>query len=62
MINFEKNFSKLYSRCYDLMSEFLVGLISLLRQRPSEPEFYGDWLYKLTKIVGCNNFSAQFIK
>ena len=24
--------------------------------------FYGDLVYKLKKIVGTNNFSAQFIK
>ena len=26
------------------------------------PEFYGDLVYKWKKIVGSNNFSAQFIK
>ena len=26
-----------------------------------EPDFYGDLKYKLKKIVGSNNFSAQFI-
>ena len=26
------------------------------------PEFYGDLVYKLKKIVGFHNFSAQFIK
>ena len=35
---------------------------SLLRQGLSEPEFYGDLVYKLKKIVGSNDFSAQFIK
>ena len=35
---------------------------NFLRQGLSEPEFYGDLLYKLKKIVGSNNFSAQFIK
>ena len=35
---------------------------SLLRQGLSEPDFYGDLVYKLKKIVGSNNFSAQFIK
>ena len=35
---------------------------SLLRQGLSKPEFYGDLVYKLKKIVGSNNFSAQFIK
>ena len=38
------------------------GLKSLLRQGLSEPDFYGDLVYKLKKIVGSNNFSAQFIK
>ena len=27
-----------------------------------KPDFYGDLVYKLKKIVGSNNFSAQFIK
>ena len=37
-------------------------LQSLFCQRLSEPEFYGDTVYKLKKIVDSNNFSAQFIK
>ena len=28
----------------------------------NEPEFYGDLVYILNKIVGSNNFSAQSIK
>ena len=55
-----KTFSKFYRRYYDLISKFQVGLKSLLRQRLSEPD--GDLVYKLKKIVGSNNFSAQFIK
>ena len=35
---------------------------SLLRQGLSKPEFYGDLVYRLKKVVGSNNFSAQFIK
>ena len=57
-----KTFSKLYRRYYDLISKFQVGLKSLLRQGLSEPDFYGDLVYKLKKIVGSNNFSAQIIK
>ena len=57
-----KTFSKFYRRYYDLISKFQVGLKSLLRQGLSEPEFYGDLVYKLKKIVGSNNLSAQFIK
>ena len=45
-----------------LISKFKVGLISFLCQGLLEPEFYGDLVYKLKKIVGSNNFSAQFIK
>ena len=57
-----KTFSKFYGRYYDLISKFQIGLKSLLRQGLSEPELYGDLVYKLKKIVGSNNFSAQFIK
>ena len=57
-----KTFSKFFRRYYDLISKFQVGLKSLLRQGLSEPEFYGDLVYKLKKIVGSNNFSAQFTK
>ena len=57
-----KTFSKFYRQYYDLISKFQVGLKSLLRQGLSEPDFYNDLVYKLKKIVGSNNFSAQFIK
>ena len=57
-----KTFSKFYRRYYGLISKFQVGLKSLLRQELSEPEFYGDLVYKLKKIVGSNNFSSHFIK
>ena len=56
-----KTFSK-YRRYYDLISKFQVGLQSLLRQGLSDPDFYGDLVYKLKKIVGSHNFSAQFFK
>ena len=57
-----KTFSKFYRRYYDLISKFQVGLKSLLRQGLSEPDFYGDLVYRMKKIVGSSNFSAQFIK
>ena len=57
-----KTFSKFYGRYYDLISKFQVGLKSPLRQGLSEPEFYGNLVYKLKKIVGSYNFSAKFIK
>ena len=57
-----KTFSKFYRRYYHLTSKFQIGLKCLLRQGLSEPEFYGDLVYKLKKIVGSNNCSVQFIK
>ena len=57
-----KTFSKLYRLYYNLISKFQVGLKSLLRQGVSKPDFYGDLVYKLKKIVSSNNFSAQFVK
>ena len=57
-----KTFSKFYRRYYDLISKFQIRLKSLLRQGLLEPGFYGDLVYKLKKIAGSNNFSAQFIK
>ena len=33
-----------------------------MRQGLSEPEFYGDLMYKLKKIIGSNNFSRQIIQ
>ena len=56
-----KTFSKFYRRYYDLISKFQIGLKSLLRQGLSEPEFYGDLVYKLKKIVDSNNFKPQLI-
>ena len=47
---------------YDLISKFQVGFKSLLCQGLSEPDFYGDLVYKLKKIVGSNKFSAHLIK
>ena len=45
-----------------MLKSMNIHFKSLLRQGLSEPDFYGDLVYKLKKIVGSNNFSAQFIK
>ena len=55
-------FSGFYRRHCELVSKFGVGLGALLNQGLSEPEFYGDLVYKLTKIVGRADFSDQFRK
>ena len=57
-----KAFSKFYRRHYKLISKFNVGLKCILHQGLSEPEFYGDLLYKFKKIMGRTNFSDQFRK
>ena len=57
-----KYFSKFYRRHSNLVSKFSVGLKSLLQQGLSEPEFYGDLVYKFRKIYACNDFSTQFRK
>ena len=44
-----KTFSKFYRRHYELVSKFSVGLKILLHQGLSEPEFYGDLVYKFKK-------------
>ena len=58
----QKTFSKFYRRHYELVSKFNVGLKTLLHQGLSEPEFYGDLVYKFKKIVGRVDFSDQFRK
>ena len=55
-----KTFSKFYRRHYELVSKFNVGLKILLHQGLSEPEFYGDLVYKFKKIIGRTDFSDQF--
>ena len=57
-----KTVSKFYRRHYELVSKFNVGLKTLLHQGLSEPEFYGDLIYKIKKSVDMADFSDQFRK
>ena len=57
-----KNFSKFYRRHYELISKYNVGLKTLLNEGLSEPEFYGDLVYKFNKLIGSSDFSFQFRK
>ena len=57
-----KTFSKFYHRDYELISRFNVGLITRLCEGLSEPEFYGDLVYNVKKLIGRNDFSLQFRK
>ena len=55
-----KAFSKFHRRHYELILKFNVGFKSLLHQCLSEPEFYGDLVYKFKKLRGMTDFSDQF--
>ena len=54
---FHKHFPR---SCSALLEKYSVSLKTLLRQGISEPEFYGDLVYRFRKIVGKSNFSEQF--
>ena len=51
-----KTFSKFYRKHYELISKYNVGLKTLLSEGLSEPEFYGDLVYKFKKLIGINDF------
>ena len=57
-----KAFSKFYRRHSELVQKYNVSLRKNLQQGISEPEFYGDLVYRIRKIVGKSNFSEQFRK
>ena len=44
-----KSFSNLYQRHFNIVSKYNVGLKTFLLQGLSEPEFYGDLVYKFRK-------------
>ena len=57
-----KAFSKFYRRRFDKVSKYNVGLKRLLQEGLSEPELYGDLVYKYRKIIGKNDFPYHFKK
>ena len=44
------------------MSKYNVGLKTLLLKGLSEPDFYGDLVYKFRKIIGENDFPYHLEK
>ena len=44
------------------MSKYIVGLKTLFLQGLSEPEFYGDLVYKFRKIIGKHSFPFHYEK
>ena len=57
-----KAFSKFYRRHSALVEKYNISLKTLLQQGISEPECYGELVYKFRKIVGKSNFSKQIRK
>ena len=57
-----KAFSKSYRRRSGLVEKYYASLRKLLQQGISEPEFYGDIVYGIRKIMGKSNLSEQFRK
>ena len=55
-----KAFSKFYRRHFELIENYHVSLKKLMQQGISNPEFYGDLVYKFKKITGNPNFSDLF--
>ena len=54
--------SKFYWWHFHLVSKYNVGLKTLLLQGLSEPQFYGDLVYKFRKIIGKYDFPSHFKK
>ena len=57
-----KAFSNFYRRHFDIVFKYNVGLKTLLLQDLSEPEFYGDLMYKFRKVIGEIDFPYHFKK
>ena len=57
ILNFVRRFPNFYRRYSALLEKYSVSLKTLLQQGISEPEFYGDLMYRFRKIVGKSNFS-----
>ena len=56
-----KAFSMVYRRHYELISKLNVVLKSLLNQGVSEPEFYGDLVYKFKRLWVGLIFGIRFV-
>ena len=57
-----KAFSKFYHRHSGLLEKYNISLRKLLQQGMSEPEFYGDVVYRIRTVVGKSNLAKQFRK
>ena len=53
-------FSEFYQRHFELIEKYHVSLKKLLQQGISDPEFYGNFVYKFKKIIENPNSSDRF--
>ena len=61
-LNFVRRFRNFIADTVPWQKKYSVSLKNILQQGMSEPEFYGDLVYRFRKIVGKFNFSEQFRK
>ena len=57
-VKYSTNLDDTWKQC----SSNSESLKTLLQQGISEPEFYGDLVYRFRKIIGKSNFLEQFRK
>ena len=60
--NCRKAFSNFYRLHFDIVAKYNVALKTLLLQGFSEPELYGDLVYKFRNITLKHNFPYHFKK
>ena len=61
-INFVRRFQSFIADTVGGWNKYIVSLKNLLQQGISEPEFYGDLVSRIRKIVRTSIFSEQFRK
>ena len=62
IINFAKRFQNFIGGILTWCLNIVFGLKTLLLQGLSEPEFYGDLVYKFRKIISKKDFPYHFKK
>ena len=55
-----KAVSKFYRRHYELIEKYHISLKKLLQRGISNPEFYGNLVYRFKKSIDNQNFSDLF--
>ena len=60
ILNFIRCFRNFIADTVPCWKKYSVSMKTLLQQGMSEPEFYGDLVYRFRKIVGRSGFSEQF--